>query len=83
MNVADPGAAFYDIELWKANRGPLMLMSENVISIKHGLGHIGGSGHKSNMYRKYDDQYYSKLWELVDGEAFNFYTEYRKELCNN
>ena len=74
-------SVFYDIKLWQENKGVLIDLKNPVISIKHGLGRIGGNGHtaKGFTYRLTDNDW-SVLRGLVDTQGFLFYVNFRKHL---
>lgn len=72
---------FYDLELWKNNRGVLVDIPNKVISIKHGIGLSGGSGHRKTSYSLFDVGM-KKLAEWTDSEAMELYKK-MSELCLN
>ena len=64
---------FYDIALWRANKGVLVGIDNPPVSIKHNLGLSGGKGHVGLGYRAYDSEDFQILKRWVDEEAFNLY----------
>jgi hypothetical protein len=70
--VGENNNPFYDIELWRANKGELTSIRNMPCGIKHNIGLCGGSGHNNSFYPAFD-QNYSKLQEWVNVESFDFY----------
>lgn len=65
---------FLDLALWRfAQKKRHKLIPESVgLGIKHGIGMVGGKGHRMKL--KNADPDYSFLKSRVDSEAFDFYT---------
>lgn len=66
---------FFDISLWKRNKGVLVYLENPVISIKHNIGLCGGRGHRGHEYKLKDSEDFAVLREWVDEEAFAVYME--------
>lgn len=68
---------FLDMKIWEyANRGrfKIKLLKDNpCLGIKHGLGKVGGNGHRLTMKNRDNDLTFLK--SRVDPEAYEFYTK--------
>jgi len=79
-SVGESGSPYYDIALWKANKGVQVDIMHPPLGIKHGQGVCGGVGHNPNapLYQKNTDKSLTLLRQRVDAEAFDFYTQMAK-----
>lgn len=75
-----PQVAFLDLKLWRyafrQNKKINLKLDSIGVSIKHGIGMAGGSGHRRTLKRS--DQNLEFLKEQVDSEAFDFYLSLMK-----
>jgi len=79
-NVGENGSPYYDIALWKANKGVQVDINHPPLGIKHGQGVCGGVGHNPNarLYGNNIDKELLLLKQRVDAEAFGFYNQITK-----
>lgn len=66
---------FYDIQLWRSNKGSLVTIDNFPVGIKHGLGLCGGAGHTKTLSNT-DNEDYAYLKSKVDEKAFDFYMKF-------
>lgn len=77
----NPDQIFVDIELWRhAQRRRLKrrFVDSGAVGIKHSFGLTGGVGHKTSIYRKFDNDF-EWLRSKVDSESFEFYMRIHKQ----
>jgi glycosyltransferase involved in cell wall biosynthesis len=76
-DVGDNNSPYYDIALWKANKGVQVDINHPPLGIKHGEGVCGGVGHNPNapLYQRNIDKGAILLKQRVDEEAFQFYSK--------
>lgn len=71
----EPQAVFLDLRLWRhakrQNKKMRLFLDPLGVSIKHGIGVTGGSGHRRVL--KHSDPALEFLKGKVDSEAFEFY----------
>lgn len=74
LNVCEDYEPYYDLALWKENKGIQVMIKKPPIGIKHGIGRCGGTGHDKD-FRRYNktDPYFQELKLMTDKEAFRFY----------
>ncbi len=72
-DVCDDYEAYYDVKLWKANKGVQVEFKNPPIGIKHGIGRCGGGGHHNDKWYQTSDEDLSYLEKMMDPEAFEFY----------
>src|SRR5690606_12782395 len=75
------GSVFADIEIWnyaKRNRLLRKFVNSGAVGIKHGIGVVGGIGHRQK-YRKFDHDW-SVLASKVDSDALQFYKDLQRKL---
>lgn len=65
---------YYDKWLWRNNNGVRVKMRNKPIGIKHGVGMVGGDGHKAGQL-KIQDKEFGFLRNLVDERMMKFYEE--------
>ncbi len=76
----EPQAVFLDLKLWRfaqRNNKRVLLRHDSIgVSIKHGIGLVGGSGHRRKFKRQDNDLEFLK--SQVDPAAFDFYISLMK-----
>lgn len=73
-DVCGDNEAYYDVNLWRKNKGIQVKYNKMPIGIKHGEGKCGGSGHRPRAgYYRNSDRSLTYLKENTDEEAFEFY----------
>lgn len=76
FDFPNPDTIFLDVEMWKfAGQKQLKrrFVETGAIGMKHGIGKVGGKGHKMEMKNR--DEEMAWLKSKVDNEAYAFYKQ--------
>jgi len=76
--LINAGSPYLDITWWNQAMGSFvwrLSQSEPFLGIKHGIGKVGGNGHRVSMYNVFD---LDRQWlrDKVDAQAFEFYKQF-------